>query len=259
MLLRRVCVSSGSPRLLPPRPPSPTAQPEGVWAEVKTLTAQLAAAPAAHADESFKRLEHVGYARLSAAAEQTAGGQKAERFPLNADHVRAAIRTVLASKTLEDPVGAAWRLAAFLVDLQLTKLDDEWILDGPPAGRALDFFDALKNDGRTFGVDELRYVCSVAAAVKEPKILEPLVQMHRMLPSNHSARLELFNTLAMLYGKRGDLDAIDVLWRSLRKQIKPKDHPRYEHVFQRCRHFYRCNNRKIPEELTEFLPKTSKF
>ncbi|KAI6185602.1 TRNA:m(4)X modification enzyme TRM13 [Aphelenchoides besseyi] len=293
-----------------------------VWPEIKSLTARLAALSSSEIDAPFHELERFGFTRLNAENEPTDETvTRSEKFPLNVDHMQTAIRTVINSKTLVDPLGAVWRLAFLLVELKLTKLDDGWMLELVKAdlqrnhstpeitleaytelcnlhphlkvfpssiyeilkairkigqrkvyakgldliekhggrmprhcingaillaeGRALEFFDQLKNDERHFGVDELRYICGVAAAVKDPKILEPLIQLPRMLPENHRARLELFNTLAILYGKQADFKALEILWRSLKKQISPKDRPHYEHVFQRCRHFYRCNNKKI--------------
>ncbi|KAI6212909.1 TRNA:m(4)X modification enzyme TRM13 [Aphelenchoides besseyi] len=237
-----------------------------VWPEVKSLTARLAALSSSEIDTPFHELERFGYTRLNAENEPTdEAATKLEKFPLNVDHMQTAIRTVMSSKTLNDPLGAAWRLAFLLVEVRLTKLDDAWMLELVKAdierlvsfyskhggrlprhcingaillaeGRALEFFDQLKSDERHFGVDELRYVCGVAAAVKDPKILEPLVQLPQMLPENHKARLELFNTLASLYGKQADFQALEVLWRSLKKQIPPKHRPHYEHMseLRRC-------------------------
>ncbi|KAI6190596.1 TRNA:m(4)X modification enzyme TRM13 [Aphelenchoides bicaudatus] len=122
-------------------------------------------------------------------------------------------------------------------------------------GQAMEFFDKLKNADRQFGVDELNRMTRLASFIKEPKILEPLVQLYQLLPENHEARQEMYNALALLYGQRNDLYALEVLWSSLRTQIKGTDWHHYKHVFRRCRHFYRCHNKKPPEELLWILTK----
>lgn len=94
--------------------------------------------------------------------------------------------------------------------------------------------------------------------------------MYQILPKSHEVRLEVYNTLVNLYGEffelkrqnllitlflgqKSDLYALEVLWRSLIKQIKMTDRRYYRHVFHRCRHFYRCNNQRIPDELFEYM------
>jgi len=116
-------------------------------------------------------------------------------------------------------------------------------------GESLVFLDQLKNANRELGPDEVHQLCKIALIIKEPKILEPLVQLHKMLPKNHDTRVELYNSLVNLYGQKSDIDALEVLWSSLKKQIKITDRHYYKHVFQRCRHFFRCNNRRTPDDL----------
>lgn len=58
--------------------------------------------------------------------------------------------------------------------------------------------------------------------------------------------------LEFALGQKGHIEAINVLWSSLRVQIKGTDWHHYKHVFRRCRHFYQCQNMQVPEEL-EFV------
>jgi len=126
-------------------------------------------------------------------------------------------------------------------------------------GKPLEYLDKLKNADRSFGADDLRKLCRVAALTKEPKILEPLVQFYQILPNHHDSCLELYNTLANLYGKKKDLDALDVLWKALDAQYNLSELRHYRHVLQRCRHYFRCNNRRTPDELFLLLQKLGDF
>jgi hypothetical protein len=87
--------------------------------KIKDSVHQMCAEPSTNA-QTFSLLEEIGYAHLNDEKPET-------KFLLNTDHVVLAVRIILDSNQLEEPIEVAKQFVIALVDLKLAKLDDAWI------------------------------------------------------------------------------------------------------------------------------------
>uniref|UniRef100_A0A915CQZ1 Uncharacterized protein n=1 Tax=Ditylenchus dipsaci TaxID=166011 RepID=A0A915CQZ1_9BILA len=103
----------------------------------------------------------------------------------------------------------------------------------------------------------LEYLVVVAAAAKEPRILQPLVDLHNFLPYSYAIYVKIYNELALLYGQKRDLPKMEQLWQRIATSKETSgDLRHYKHPIFRIRHFYRMMNKKPPPEFEQLLRKT---
>ncbi|KAI1725939.1 hypothetical protein DdX_02628 [Ditylenchus destructor] len=118
------------------------------------------------------------------------------------------------------------------------------------------YFDEMKSNGNLLAneerlIDFVRYLIVVADVTKQPKILQPLVELPDLLPPNRpSLIVDLYNELALLYGKKDDFENIEQLVTRIQTSDKISENLyRYTHVLNRIRHFYKMSNKLPPKNL----------
>ncbi|CAD5230258.1 unnamed protein product [Bursaphelenchus xylophilus] len=128
------------------------------------------------------------------------------------------------------------------------------------SGESLEAFDLLKRNEVEFGIDTLAYFTLISKETHCPEVLTPIADFgRRILPDHIPVQVEFYNTLIGHYGKRGDFDRLNELGQRLSKEIPRFELRQFRHVFYRIRHYYRCANKHVPEDLTAFLKRLGDY
>ncbi|KAH7730874.1 hypothetical protein AAVH_01923 [Aphelenchoides avenae] len=115
--------------------------------------------------------------------------------------------------------------------------------------RAMQFFDRCKMDKKPVADDEVNYLCIVAEASKEPRILHPLVELGGLLPEKPHLHAKIYNALALMHGKKGEIEELEQLWKRILKNYRRNELQAFKYPLVRIRHFYRTLNVSAPDRL----------
>ncbi|KAF7639978.1 hypothetical protein Mgra_00000422 [Meloidogyne graminicola] len=117
------------------------------------------------------------------------------------------------------------------------------------------FFDYLKINKIEFNSNHLEYICRIALATKNPKVIEPIVDMPDFIKRSLPLLAMLYENLALIYGKTEQLERLEWLWHFIldRKRHRGRDIAHFRFALNRIAHFYRCANKRLPKELSATL------
>ncbi|CAD5225488.1 unnamed protein product [Bursaphelenchus okinawaensis] len=121
-------------------------------------------------------------------------------------------------------------------------------------GDGLGGLDVLKRNDMELGVDQLNFIVEISRNTHLPQILLPIVDYgSRILPSHTPTKVKFYNAVLAELGKRGDFERMDKIVQRVWEEVPNRELFKYQYIFHRARHFYRCKNLAIPEYLLEMI------
>uniref|UniRef100_A0A1I7YD44 Pentatricopeptide repeat-containing protein n=1 Tax=Steinernema glaseri TaxID=37863 RepID=A0A1I7YD44_9BILA len=115
-------------------------------------------------------------------------------------------------------------------------------------GRGIEFFDELKSESRVLNKSEVEFICKLARSRGKENMVMNLFEL-QIHPFEKSSLLHIYETAVEIAGKKGDVDLLERIWTIVKEREKTLAD--FRPVLFRMKHFFKCLNVVMPEDLSK--------